>query len=366
MALLILYLFIALFFSFLCSIAEAVLLSISRVHIAMMEQQGLKTGPILRDLKADVNRPLTAILTLNTVAHTVGAAGVGAQASAVFGSNYLGVISAVLTLLILVFSEIIPKTLGASYYKALAPATAYCLKYLVWALHPFVVMSEYITRYLVPEKESVGFARNEIALMAKLSAEEGHIDQDEATILQNISVFDQIKIMAVITPRTVVRSIEKQTTIEEYFQKNQKMHYSRIPLYDGEADNVIGYFKRNDALLAHAKGETDKPLIDFIRQMPTLLDQMSLSHCMKELVSNNDHMALVVNEYGTMRGIITLEDILETLIGQEIVDEDDRHIDMQQLADRLWKARAKKYGIETEPADDERGDKCGEKASDKE
>lgn len=216
-------------------------------------------------------------------------------------------------------------------------------------------MSEYITRYLVPEKESSGFARNEIALMAKLSAEEGHIDQDEATILQNISVFDQIKIMAVITPRTVVRSIEKQTTIEAFFQRHQKMHFSRVPLYDGESDNIIGYFKRTDALLAHAKGETDRPLIDFVRQMPTLLDKMSLSHGMKELVSNNDHMALVVNEYGTMRGILTLEDILETLIGQEIVDEDDTHIDMQQLADRLWKARAKKYGIEPEQEDD--GDK---------
>ena len=356
MFLLILYLFVAIVFSFLCSIAEAVLLSISRVHIAVMEQQGMKSGPILRELKEDVNRPLTAILTLNTVAHTVGAAGVGAQASAVFGSAYLGVTSAILTLLILVFSEIIPKTLGASYYKALAPATAYCLKYLVWALHPFVVMSEYITRYLVSEKESSGFARSEIALMAKLSAEEGHIDEEEATILQNLSLFNQIKIMAVITPRTVVRSIEKQTTVEEFIEKNKKLHFSRIPLYDGESDNVIGYFKRIDALLAHAKGEGDKPLIDFIRPMPTLLDEMSLSHGMKELVSNNDHMALVVNEYGTMRGILTLEDILETLIGQEIVDEDDRHIDMQQLADRLWKARAKKYGIDAESAGSDEND----------
>lgn len=343
MFLLVLYLFIALFFSFLCSVAEAVLLSVSRVHIVMMENNGQKAGKILHELKADINKPLTAILTLNTVAHTVGAAGVGAQATVVFGSASLALVSAILTLLILVFSEVIPKTLGATHYKVLAPAVAYCLKFMVWALYPFVKMSEFITRKIVDKKESVGLRRDEFAILAQLSAEEGHIDAEEATILQHLLLLKETKVAEVITPRAVMFSISQDLQVQAFYHKHKKNRFTRIPVYDGDLDNMVGYVIRGDILLAQARGNSSTKLSNYVRQMPTLLDNMTLFHAMKEIAAGKSQIALIVNEYGTLRGILTLEDILETLIGYEIVDEDDKHVDMQKLAHRLWKLRIKKY-----------------------
>jgi len=341
------YLFIALFFSFLCSIAEAVLLSVSWVYIALLEEKGNKSGIILRKLKEDINKPLSAILTLNTIAHTVGAAGVGAQATLALGNVSLGVISAVLTFLILVFSEIIPKTLGASYWKVLAPATAYSLKFLISILNPAIQILELITRNMV-KKESVGFKRSEFSIMAQLSAEEGHIDQHEATILKNLLLLHEIKIEKVMTPRTVVFAESQQLLVKEFFHKHNKNRFTRIPIYEDKPDDIVGFVIRGDLLLAQARGNSDTSLSYYVREMPTLLDNMCLSHAMRELLISKTNISLVVNEYGTIRGILTLEDILETLIGHEIIDEGDKNIDMQKLAKRLWKAKAQKYNIDLE------------------
>jgi CBS domain containing-hemolysin-like protein len=341
------YLFIALFFSFLCSIAEAVLLSVSWVYIAVLEENKNKSGEILRELKSDINKPLSAILTLNTIAHTVGAAGVGAQAALVLENVSLGVISAVLTFLILVFSEIIPKTLGASYWKALAPFTAHSLKFLIFALSPVIKILELITRNMV-KKESMGFKRNEFSIMAQMSFEEGHLEQQEATILQNLLLLQEIKIEEVMTPRTVMFSESQQLKVKEFFHKHKKNRFTRIPIYDDKPDDIVGFVIRSDLLLAQARGNSDSNLSNYVREMPTLLDNMSLSHAMKELLVSKTNISLVVNEYGTVRGILTLEDILETLIGHEIIDEGDKDIDMTKLAMRLWKAKAKKYSIEIE------------------
>nr|WP_114325552.1 hemolysin family protein [Candidatus Colwellia aromaticivorans] len=340
-----LYLFIALFFSFLCSIAEAVMLSVSWVYIALMEKRGQKSGKILRELKEDINKPLAAILTLNTIAHTVGAAGVGAQATLVLGDASLGIVSAVLTFLILIFSEIIPKTLGASYWKALAPATAYSLRILIYLLNPFIKMLEFITRNMV-KKESVGFRRDEFSIMAQLSAREGHIDQQEATILQNLLRLKKIKIKEEMTPRTVMFFESQELRVREFFYKHKKNRFTRIPVYGKKQDDIVGFVIRTDLLLAQARGNGDICLSNYVREMPTLLDNMSLLRAMKEMIFCKAHISLIVNEYGTVRGIITLEDILETLIGHEIIDESDKYIDMQKLAKRLWKAKAKKSGIE--------------------
>ena len=341
-----LYIFIALFFSFLCSISEAVLLSVSRVHIAQLEQKGDKAGKILRVLKEDVNRPLAAILTLNTVAHTAGAAGAGAQAAVVFGSASLGIVSAILTLLILVFSEIIPKTLGATYWKSLAPATGYGLKFLVWALYPFILMAEFITRNMMDKEQSSAFSRHEFAVMSQLSVDEGHIDLEEAEMLQNLLLLREIKISDVMTPSTVMFSVSQDLTVEEFFHKHKRSRFTRIPVYENDPDNIVGLIIRSDLILAKARGNDDSRLATYVRKMPTLLDDMTLSHAMKEILRGKIHIALIVNEYGTVRGILTLEDILETLLGQEIVDESDKYIDMRKQARRLWKIRAKKFNIE--------------------
>jgi CBS domain containing-hemolysin-like protein len=342
-----LYLFVALFFSFLCSIAEAVLLSVSWVYIALIEKKGLKSGKYLRELKSDINKPLAAILSLNTIAHTVGAAGVGAQATLVLEDVSLGVVSAVLTFMILVFSEIIPKTLGASHWKKLAPLTAYCLKFLIYILNPLIKILEFITRNMV-KKETMGFKRNEFSIMAQLSAEEGHIDQQEATILQNLLLLQAIKIEEAMTPRTVMFFESQQLLVGEFFHKHKKNRFTRIPIYESKPDNIVGFVIRADLLLAQARGNSEMSLSNYVREMPTLLDNMFLSHAMKEMLLSGAHISLVVNEYGTVRGILTLEDILETLIGHEIIDEGDKNIDMQKLAKRLWKAKAKKYDIDVE------------------
>jgi len=344
MFLLSLYLFIALFFSFLCSIAEAVLLSVSWVYVAKLEHREDKAGAILRNLKEDIDKPLAAILTLNTIAHTVGAAGVGAQATLVFGDASLGITSAILTFLILVFSEIIPKTMGASYWTKLAPATAYTLKYLIYILNPIISALKFITRNMT-KKQTSGFKRDEFSIMAKLSAEEGHIEPQEAVILQNLMLLQTIKIQDAMTPRTVMFFVSQDLKIGEFFHKHNKNRFSRIPVYDKELDNIIGFVIRADLLLAQARGNTEICLSNYVREMPTLLDNMYLLHAMKEMLVGKDQITLVVNEYGTVRGILTLEDILETLIGQEIIDEGDKDIDMQLLAKRLWRVKAKKYGI---------------------
>mgnify|MGYP000420076750 CR=1 FL=1 len=347
MFLLVMYLFIALFFSFLCSIAEAVLLSVSWVYISLIEKQGHKAGKILRELKGDINKPLAAILTLNTVAHTVGAAGVGAQATLILEDISLGMVSAVLTFLILVFSEIIPKTLGASHWKVLAPATAYSLKFLIFILNPFIKILELITHGMV-KKESVGFRRKEFSIMAQLSAEEGHLNSQEATILQNLLLLQEIKIKKAMTPRTVMFSESQALLVGEFFHKHKKNRFSRIPVYNKNPENIVGFVIRSDLLLAQARGNTNVSLSNYLREMPTFLDNMFLSNTMKEMLHGKAHISLIVNEYGTIRGILTLEDILETLIGHEIIDEGDKDVDMQKLAKRLWKAKAQKYGIELE------------------
>jgi len=348
MALLITYVSIALLFSFLCSIAEAVILSVSPAHIALLEKEGRPSGKIMRLLKGDINKPLAAILTLNTITHTMGAAGAGAQAAIVFGNTYVGVASAVLTLLILIFSEIIPKTLGAHYWRGLAPITAYGLRALVWLLYPFVKVSELLTRGLIHGPTLSGFSREEFAAMAELSEKEGELAQKETVILKNLLLLRETHVRDAMTPRTVVFSLAETLRIEEFFHKYDHIRFSRIPIYKDNQERVTGFVLRADLLLAQARGNTDKPLSNYCRPMPALLDSMSLSQAFDELMRQRAHIVLAVDEYGGMAGILTLEDVLETLLGLEIVDEGDKAEDMQKLAQRLRRKRLSGMGVEVD------------------
>ena len=345
MLLLILYALIALLFSFLCSIAEAVILSVSNAHIANLELQGKPAGKLLRKLKKNVDQPLAAILTLNTIAHTVGAAGVGAQAAVVFGSTSLGITSAILTFLILVFSEIIPKTLGALYWRKLAPATAQGLKWLIRILYPFIKLSEKLTRLLGDKPHLHGLNRAEFAAMAELSASEGQLAPQESKIMQNLLSLREIRVSDVMTPRTVVFSAEENLSITEFFQLQHPHQFSRIPIYQEEAGKVYGFALRTDLLVAQAEGKADQPLKNFRRDIHATLDSMTLSQALDELIRLKAHLMLVVDEYGEMKGIVTLEDIFETLLGLEITDESDSVEDMQKLARKLWKHRAREIGM---------------------
>ncbi len=348
MFLLILYVFIAVGFSFLCSVAEAVLLSVNSAYIGVLEQDGKPSGKVLRELKRDINKPLAVILSLNTIAHTVGAAGVGAQAGALFGSVYVGVVSAVLTLVILVFSEIIPKALGANYWRQLAPITGICLKYLIKILYPFVWMSETLIKILPFEPEMHGFNRQEFAAMAVQGGQEGQLEEQELSVLKNVLLLRDMQVKHVMTPRSVVFSIPETLTVDDFFEQNTEQRFSRIPITEPEnKDEVTGFVLLTDLLLAQAKGHGDYPLQKLRRDLPALIDGISLSRALEILLSNNVAIMLVVDEYGAMQGVVTLEDLLETLIGREIVDESDAVVDMQKLARRLAKRRKKNLGLKT-------------------
>ena len=357
MILLLTFVFVALGFSFLCSIAESVLFSVTSAHIALLENDGKRAGKLLRDLKDDINKPLAAILTLNTIAHTAGAAGAGAQASIVFGSASLGIFSAILTLLILVFSEIIPKTLGAHYWKGLAPITAFCLKYLVLILYPFVKMSELMTKGLTHGPSLRGFNRFELAAMAELSAREGQIAQQESDILKNLLLMRETKVQDAMTPGTVIFSIDENLLLDEFFEHHEQSRFSRIPIYHKHKhkhkDEVTGFVLRSVLLLAYAKREYKEPVKSYKRVLPSLLANMSLSHAFDEFIRTRAQIMLVVDEYGSTRGLITLEDVLETVLGLEIIDEHDKVVDMQKLARRLWKRRAKDMGLNTDSVADD-------------
>jgi len=348
MTLLFSFIFVALFFSFLCSIAEAVLLSVSVGYIEVKIQQGHQSGLRLKKLKSNINKPLAAILTLNTIAHTLGAAGAGAQATMIFGEVYLGVISAILTLLILVFSEIIPKTLGAIYWRQLAPVTALLLDKLIWWLYPFVYMSEKLTKGLRNTPTITGFDRSEFMAMAELSASEGQLAKQEYLIMKNILLLKDMRIKDAMTPRTVLFSLSHRLKVEEFFHKYDHIRFSRIPIYEDNRDKIIGFILRSDILLAQARGNGHKILQDYLRTMPTMLDTMSLSNAFNELLHAKAHILLSVTEYGSVVGILTLEDVIETLLGLEIVDEGDKTENMQKLARKLWKKRAEKMGMKIE------------------
>lgn len=336
---------IALGFSFFCSIAEAVLLSCTTAYISLLEQDKKRSGILLRKLKEDINSPLAAILTLNTIAHTVGAAGVGAQAVKAFGSAYLGIASAILTLLILIFSEIIPKTLGAHYWRRLAPPTAYSLKILITALYPFVKLTEILTRSLAYEPTLKGFSREEFAAMAELTTQEGQLAKQESTIVKNLLLLRETNVKSAMTPSTVVFSLAEDMRIEEFFQKYENVRFSRIPIFSEDQEAVSGFVLRNDLLLAKAQGHTKNKVKEYKREIYTVLASMKLTKAFDVFLRQRSHIMLIVDEYGGMKGILTLEDVLETLLGLEIVDESDKTVDMQKLARRLWKTRAKKLGL---------------------
>ena len=348
MLLLITYVIIALGFSFLCSIAEAVILSVTTPYITLMQQRGRRAGTLLAALKQDLNSTLAAILTLNTIAHTVGAAGAGAQAAEVFGNAYVGVASGILTLLSLVFSEIIPKTLGAHYWKQLAPATAYALRGLIWILYPFVKLSELLTRGLTHGPGLTGFNREELAAMAELSAEEGQLEQQETMILKNLLRLRDSRVTDAMTPRTVIFSLPENISVEEFFWKYGSERFSRIPIYGEEPGHLNGFVLRSDLLLAQARGNTDTRLSTYRREISALPVSSTLSQAFDEFLRQRAHIMIIVDEYGGIAGILTLEDILETLLGLEIVDEGDANTDMQKLARRLWKKRARAMGLEIE------------------
>ncbi|MBD8489654.1 HlyC/CorC family transporter [Echinicola sp. CAU 1574] len=344
MTLLILYLFLAIGISFLCSALEAALLSITPSYIASQQEKGKDYARKLMKLKENINQPLAAILSFNTIAHTVGAAGVGAQAVEVFGQQYFGWISAGLTIAILIFSEIIPKSIGANYWKQLAPYIGGILKVMIYGLYPLVKISEFLTRFFKTEEHHT-MSREELSAMASIATKEGVFQEGESKIIHNLIRFRSILVASVMTPRTVTVALEQEETVKDFYAKKESRRFSRFPIYDGTIDNINGYIIKHDVLAELAEDHFEMKLKELKREIMVVYEHYPIPSVLEMMLNKREHIALVVDKYGGMSGIVTLEDILETLLGMEIQDESDEEKDMQLLARNQWEARAKKMGL---------------------
>lgn len=346
MTLLIVFLCVAIGFSFYCSVAEAVLLSITPSYIATMGDKKPADAQRLKRLKTNIDRPLAAILSLNTIAHTIGAAGVGAQAQVVWGDGSLAIVSAVMTLLILIFSEIIPKTIGALYWRALASFVARTVVMLIWVLYPLVWVSEQLTKLLSGGAGHHTLTREELGAMADIGAEQGVLEEGESRVLRSLMRFPKITVADIMTPRVVVLAFPETKTVGEVLDEHPDIRVSRIPVYAGKLDQASGFVMRTDLLLARSRGEDATPLSELRRDMLTILNTASAKKAFDTLLNDRQHIALVIDQYGSAVGIVTLEDVIETLLGLEIVDEHDEEIDMQAFARTQWKERVKKMGLQ--------------------
>jgi len=347
MGLLFTYLIIALFFSFLCSVLEAVLLSITPSYIASKVREKKNFAVKLQKYKNEVDLPLAAILTLNTFAHTIGAAGVGGQVQIIWGNEFVSFASAILTIIILIFSEIIPKTIGANYWKQLAPFAASTLTILIYSpLYPIIWLSKLITKVLNKNKNKSVLSRSEFHAMAEIGVKEGIFKKEESQILMNLMVFNKIEVKSILTPRTVVFAAEQKELIKDFIERNEKIRFSRIPIYDKDIENITGYILKDDIMQYMIEGKKDKKLESLRREIKVVNEQMPIIRLFYKLIEEKEHIAMVVGEYGEMLGIVTMEDIIETLLGTEIMDEFDSVADMQELAKKVWERKSRRLNLE--------------------
>lgn len=344
MLLLTTYVLLAVFVSFLCSVLEAVLLSITPSYIAQQKNIGSPFADKLICLKQDIDRPLASILTLNTIAHTIGAAGAGAQAAIVFGSQWLGIFSAVLTLAILLLSEIIPKTIGATYWRNLTPVSVYTLNIMVKVLFPLVWLCELVTRPFARGKMPLNI-RDEIYAMSLLAHESEEFDEGETKLLTNFFTLRTVPVTEVMTPRTVLFRIDAEMTIDEFLQHHTETPFSRPLIYSQTKDNILGFTHRLELFKLQQKGFGDKQLGAIMRPIYVILDTMSLLDAFNQMLKEDLQLSVIVDEYGSVQGIVTLEDIFEYLVGTEIVDEADKITDMQELAFNKWEAWKNQHGV---------------------
>ena len=353
MTLLLFYAFISIFISFLCSILEAVLLSVTPTFINVEISEGKSYAKNLEKIKNDVDKPLIAILTLNTIAHTVGAILVGVQAEQlpytfeVLGVNVVGIVSAIMTVLILVVSEIIPKTIGATHWKRLASFSTSVLSALIfffkwtgilWVLQLF-------TKLFGKGAHGSVLSREDFTAMTDIAEQEGVFQESESKVIKNLLNFKEVQVRDIMTPRTVLKSADEEQTIQGFFDEHPTLRFSRIPIYAENPDNITGYFLKDQLLEAIIRGNGDQALKNIKRPILITKRDLPIPNLFEQLIDQREHIALVVDEYGSVSGLVTQEDMIETLLGLEIMDESDNIEDLQLLARKSWERRAKRLGI---------------------
>lgn len=352
--LLILFVMVALVFSFICSVAEAVLLSITPSYIQNLESTDAKKAALVRKLRQEnIDRSLAAILTVNTIAHTVGAIAAGAKATSVFGSAWIGVFSGAMTLAILFLSEIIPKTIGAVYWPKLVGFTAFFIQISIKVLYPLIIISEGLTKLIAKRKSVHLFSRDELIAMTEIGERTGHMQEHEALIIRNLMHSTTLKATDIMTPRTVMTALHVNMTISDAIQAVLEHSFSRLPLYDNDIDDIKGVALRDEILAIEAQDKGDTPLSSVARPLEIVSADTTLPSLLEHFLASRQHLALVVDKFGGTKGLVSLEDVIETLLGREIVDEMDNVEDMQILARKQWEERAEKLGIDTDPINSE-------------
>ena len=328
--------FISIVLSALCSMLESTLLSTPLSYITGLEEKGVKGARNLKDLKLNSDRPISAILCLNTIANTVGASIVGSLVYEVYGDAIVGVFSTIFTLMILIFSEIIPKTIGTSYWRSLALPASSIINAMIFIAFPLVWTLEHLTRLISARSNQVSVSREDISAMVSVATEEEVIEKDEKKMIQNLLKLDELTAHEIMTPSAVVEMAECGMSIREFYDSD--LSHSRIPVYDEENDEyVIGYVLRQEILEKMAEDKFSTKLIDITRPIMSFTEETSVSDIWEKMLEKKEHISVILDEYGSLRGIVTLEDVIETMLGHEIVDEKDEVVDMQEYAKEQWK-----------------------------
>ena len=339
MGALLLFLFGAMAVSFLCSVLESVLMSTPISYITMREEEGYAPAKRMKKYKQDSSRPIAAILSLNTIANTIGAAGVGRQATLVFGSEWFGLVSAITTILILIFSEIVPKTIGTHGWRRLMGFATSAIKILIVIMFPCVWLIERLQKLITPKDSEAAVSRDEVSAMANVAEQAGDLEEDENEIIQNVIKLDEIKAYDVMTPRVVCAIASENMPLRNFFKDKRFKSHSRIPVYADNDEYITGYVLRMDALQLVAEDKFDKTLLDIRRDIASFDEDTTMDKVWDEMLEHDEQISIVIDEYGSFQGILTLEDVIETIMGNEIVDERDSVRDMQQLALAQWKKR---------------------------
>ena len=333
------YFFVVLGVSFLCSLLESFILSVTHAHISIVSKDRPALGKKLSYFKENINRPLSAILSLNTIANTVGAASIGAITLIEFGSSWVAIMSGVLTLSILIFSEIIPKTIGALYWKRILIPATFAVQVLITMTYPLVVLLELLSKWLAKEGNGDKVSREEVIAMAELGEDEGTIEESESTVIENVLMLDDIPVEEVLTPRSVIFALDKTSSVREVLDKYNDIEFSRIPVYEEELDNIIGIVRRHVLLKSKAEDQFDVTMGELAKPIHTVEENDSVGDVLDEFVKRREHLFMVKDQFGQVAGLITLEDAIETLLGIEIVDETDSVVDMRKLALDNWRKK---------------------------
>lgn len=341
-SIILLFIFV-IFVSFLCSLLEAVILSLSPAFIQVMIRENKKSGLLLEHLIENLDRPLSAILTLNTLSHTLGSSAIAYKVQVEFGDTWVTAASFILTFAILIFSEILPKTIGANNWKALAPFSAYTVQAMIFILYPMVIFSEWMNKKFRKKQEEPEVTRDEMIVTAEMGAEEGTIKAKESLIIKNLLMLEKIFVSDIMTPRSVFFALDGDLTVEEVFNKYRPIRFSRIPVYNESLDHIIGMTFRYKIHEALSSDLHDKKISELVSSIQTVSERMTVSQVIDFFIKEKEHLAVVVDDYGVITGLVTLEDAVETLLGVEIVDELDNVPDMRKFALEQWQSRRKNF-----------------------